>query len=165
MTAFWIIVCGAGVLLFISGCSSSIYSYRVINDDCNCEEYVVYDGEVEYHFRAEYQMNEGVATMIKIEFINKSNELLSLDLAEAKVSSRNISYQYNDKFLPLPSLTIGPHSSDFVKLLGKETESEDDWHKIAGEQLTVTIKGLSLGSKTLKEQHVTFVPVNPKLRK
>ena len=110
-------------------------------------------------------MHDGIATTIEIEIFNNSNEKLSLDLAEAKVSSRNIAYQYKDKFLPLPSLTVGPHSSDVVKLIGKEISGEDNWHEIAGERMTVTIKGLMLGQKMLNEQSVTFVPVNPKLKR
>ena len=163
--SIWSLVCCFGILLFISGCSPSNYSYRVINDDCNCEDYILHDGAIEYRFHAEYEMHDGVATTIEIEIFNGSNEKLSLDLAEAKVSSRNIAYQYKDKFLPLPSLTVGPHSSDVVKLIGKEISGEDDWHKIAGEQMTVTIKGLLLGQKMLKEQNIIFVPVNPKLKR
>ena len=163
-TAICLSTCCFGILLLISSCSPSNYSYRVINDDCNCQEYIAHDGAVEYHFLAEYEMHDGVATTIEIELFNGSNEKLSLDLAEAKVSSRNIAYQYKDKFLPLPSLTVGPHSSDVVKLKGKEISGGDDWHEIAGERMTITIKGLLLGQKMLKEQNITFVPVNPKLK-
>jgi len=163
-TTYLLVCCCCGMIVALSGCSS-YYAYRIVNDNCDCEDYLLRDGAIEYRFHAEYEMHDGVATKIEIEIINDSNEKLSLDLAEAKVSSRNIAYQYKDKFLPLPSLIIGPHSSDIVKLIGKETSGEDDWYKIAGEQMTVTIKGLMLGQNMLKEQHVIFVPVNPKLKR
>jgi hypothetical protein len=163
-TTYLLVCCCFGMIIALSGCSS-YYAYRAVNEDCNCEEYILHDGAIEYRFHAEYEMHDGVATTIEIELFNGSNEKLSLDLAEAKVSSRNIAYQYKDKFLPLPSLTVGPHSSDVVKLKGKEISGEDNWHEIAGERMTVTIKGLMLGQNILKEQNITFVPVNPKLKR
>jgi hypothetical protein len=41
----------------------------------------------------------------------------------------------------------------------------EDWHKIAGEQLTITVKGVRLAMKELPQQLVTFIPQNPKLGK
>ena len=110
-------------------------------------------------------MHNGIITDLNIEFINHSDDTLSLDLASVRIASLNIAYQYNDKFIPLPSIKVAPHSSEVVQGSGKDTAGEDDWHKIAGERMTVTIKGMRLGQRELKEQQVEFVPENPKMRK
>lgn len=142
-----------------------MFVYRAVNDGCNCEEYRTRDGEVEYLFRANYRMRSGILTSIEIELINHSNtDTLSTDVASTKVSSRNVSYQYNDRFLPMPSILIVPRERDVIRLQGKEVTGVDDWHKIAGEQLTLTIKGILIGKKQLKQQQLTFVPENPKLQ-
>lgn len=145
------------------GCSPAYYPYRAISNDCNCEEYSVRDGAIEYLFHARYKMDDGIATEIDITFINGTGEVLSLDLGAARVTSSNVAYQYNDKFLPLPILQIGSHGSDSIRLLGKDLSEHNDWLKIAGERLTVTLKGIRLGSHELPPQTVTFIPQNPKL--
>lgn len=142
-----------------------MYSYRAINEQCNCEEYWVLDKahRVGYLFTARYRMENGVTTSIDVKFVNNSSDTLSLDRASVRVSSRNISYQYNDRFLPLPSLTVVPKRSDSIHLSGKEVSGKDDWNKIAGEQLTITLKGVRLGGTELPQQSVDFIPENPKM--
>jgi len=142
------------------------YTYRVITRDCRCDEYSTLDSidRIEYRFHASYMMDAGILTTIEIDVRNNANETLRFDHATAKVSSRNIAYQYNDRFLPLPDLTILPRNSETITLLGKETTGKDDWHEIAGEQLTITIRGLQLGEKEVKMQSVTFVPENPMMQ-
>ena len=108
-------------------------------------------------------MDDGIITSIEMELTNRSNDTLSLDLGTVKLSSRNVSYQYNDKPLPLPPLRIPPIESDIVRFTGSETTGKEDWLKIAGEQLTLTIEGIRLGLKVLPRQVVTFVPENPKM--
>jgi hypothetical protein len=82
-----------------------------------------------------------------------------------KISSKNISYQYNDKFLPLPEVSVDPHSQEHVLLTGKDLQSSpNEWNKIAGERLTLALKGIHLGERELPLKEVTFVPDNPKLR-
>lgn len=144
-----------------------MYSYRAINDDCNCQEYRVADRarKVEYLFRAHYTMEEGIVTHIEIELKNNSPDSIFFDRGAVRVTSNNIAYQYNDKFLPLPGMTIPPHDHDVVKLVGREINGKEDWNKIAGEQLRVTIKGLHAGSRDLPPQTAVFVPENPKLRR
>jgi hypothetical protein len=151
--------------LLALSCAPGTYPYRAISGDCNCEEYSVRDGSVEYLFRARYSMDEGLLTRIEIEFFNRSHtDTLSLDVASVRVSSLNAAYEYNDKFLPLPPLRIRPRDSEIVHLEGKELAGKDDWHKIAGERLTVNLRGVTLGGKNLKSQEVVFVPENPKLK-
>ena len=80
------------------------------------------------------------------------------------VSSKNINYQYNNKFLPLPDLVVPPGHSEDLDLDGKEVTASPTWKKIAGEQMTLTLKGMRLGDNMLGTQVVTFVPENPMLK-
>lgn len=149
-----------------SGCATSAsYPYLALTDNCRCEEFRIRDNKVEYLFRARYSMRDGIVSDVDIEFTNNSEDTLSLDVASVKISSRNVSYQYNDKFIPLPSITVAPHRSETVQGSGKDVAAAEDWHKIAGERLTVTVRGMRLGEKELKQQQVEFVPENPKMKR
>jgi hypothetical protein len=108
-------------------------------------------------------MARGVVTTIKITFFNHSRDTLFLDPGVVKISSRNISYRYNNKFIPLPHLIIPPYDTDNVVMTGSDIDGEEDWNKIAGELLIVTLKSIRLGEKTLPQKSVVFVPVNPKI--
>ena len=147
--------------------SDASYDYRVATDKCNCLEYSVRDtpAKIEYRFRASYRMQTGVLTEVLFTIVNQSDDTLSFDRSAVKVSSLNVRYQYNNKFLPLPWEPIPPRSSGTRKLTGKEVTTESNWHKIAGEQLTITIKGASLSGRELKSQTVVFVPENPNMGK
>jgi hypothetical protein len=154
-------------LFLIAGCSPSTYSYRALDDNCNCKEYSREDREnrIGYIFSASYTIDKGIITDIEIEFVNNSDEDLHLDAGAVRVSSKNVSYEYNDRFLPLPQLTIAPHKSEHISMTGKDVSAgEDEWNKIAGERLTVTIKELRLGRRILPQQTVEFAPENPKVR-
>ena len=155
-------------IILWSGCGfgSASYSYRAITENCQCEEYRAIDRQnhVEYYFRANYAMHNGVATNIEIKFINDSKDTLFLDPGVVKVTSRNISYLYNDKFLPLVPLVVRPSRSETVYMIGVDMSQTDDWNKIAGEQLTVILKGVRLGLRPLPPQSVTFIPENPRLK-
>ena len=160
-----------GVLLLLHwGCPFTppeMFAYRAVNDECNCQEFKVVDRleKIGYLFRASYAMDDGIVTHIGIEFTNNSRDTLFLERGAIKVASNNFNYQYNNRFLPLPALIIPPNQTDSVRLVGKEIEGKDDWNKIAGEQLRVTIQGLRVGSHDLRPQTVIFVPENPKLRR
>lgn len=144
----------------------AVFEYRVSNDNCDCREYSASDPDhpVRYTFRAEYSMDSGFITQIVVGIRNRSGDTLRLDPGSVRVSSRNIDYQYNNKFIPLPDITIPPGDSEELKLDGREVTDEPSWTRIAGEQLTLTLRGLRIGVKTLKEQTVRFVPENPLLR-
>jgi hypothetical protein len=147
--------------------ASRFYTYRIMTGECNCESYAVRDTEndLEYRFEARYAMNNGIATNVLIDFTNRSRDTLFLDQATAKVFSRNISYMYNNMFLPLPMLSIPPGKSNSITLNGKDRNETNDWHKIAGEQLTVTIKGLRIGLRVIPPREVIFIPENPMIGK
>ena len=162
-----------GVIL-LAGCCSLVcwecatvpsYDYRAISDGCNCTEFRTSDRRngVEYLFRGSYSMHDGILTTIDIRFTNHSDDTLSLELGSVRVSSRNIDYQYNNRFLPLPALAIPPRSSETVHLTGKSVQREDNWNQIAGEQLTVTLQGLRIQERVLPATAVVFIPENPKL--
>lgn len=153
--------------MIVSGCANLRpgYVYRASTDDCNCEEFRVNDerNRIEYRFTARYRMDNGVVTTIEVNFKNRSDDTLFLDPGVVKISSRNVSYHYNNKFIPLPLLIILPGASDNVIMTGTDVSHKDDWNKIAGEQLTITLKGLKLGQNVLPTEAVVFVPENPKL--
>ena len=46
----------------------------------------------------------------------------------------------------------------------EEVTDAPTWNKIAGVQLTLTLKGMRMGENVLGTQVVTFVPENPMLR-
>ncbi len=167
----WAITAAAPLFsLFEPGCRAlsppASYSYRAINNDCNCLEYRVADrpAKVDYLFRARYTMEEGIVTHVEIELTNNNRDSLLLGRGYIKVTSNNVAYQYNDRFLPLPEMIIPPYQHDVVKLVGREVGGKEDWNKIAGEQLRVTIKGIHAGDRELASQTATFIPENPKLR-
>ena len=151
--------------LFLAGCAAgpTVYPYLASNDNCNCEEYRITLYNIEYTYRAHYRMEMGFSTLIEIEFNNRSNDTLSLEYASVRVSSRNVSYQYNDKFVAMPVIIIPPGRSDMIQMKGNSRDTNENWNIIAGEQLTLTTRGIRLGSKMLPEMSVVFIPVNPKL--
>ncbi len=147
--------------------SSTWYAYRAANDNCNCTEYRSADkkNRIEYTFHANYAMSDGLVTTVDIDILNSSHDTLSLGLGTVRVSSRNISYQYNGKFLPLPPLDIPPHHSETVHLTGRSVERDENWTLIAGEQMTITLRGLRLRTAVLPDREVVFIPENPQMHR
>lgn len=143
------------------------YTYLAVTNECHCEKFEITDRQsgVGYRFHATYKMYNGIITDIEIEIKNNAKDTLFLEHATAKVTSRNVPYMYNDKFLPLPVMSIPPGASNVVNLSGKDRTGENDWHKIAGEQLIVTIQGLRVGENEIAAQSVTFIPENPMMEK
>jgi hypothetical protein len=159
----------AAAARFMTGCAGApaTYIYHAMNDGCNCEEFTAHDrmNRITYIFRARYRMEEGISTSIVVHILNLSSDTLFLDQGTARISSRNINYQYNNKSVPLPRLIIEPQGSDVVEMTGRDISGDEDWNKIAGEQLTLTLLGLRLGDHFIPQQVVTFIPENPKLQK
>lgn len=143
----------------------STFDYLVQNENCGCREYTTSDRKypVRYRFEASYRMDAGFITSIKVTFDNRSADTLFLDPGSLMVASKNIEYQYNNKFIPLPDLVVPPGDAEEINLDGREVTSTPSWRKIAGEQMTLTLKGMRLGEKVLGAQSVTFVPENPLL--
>ncbi len=155
------------ISLFITSCASThIYDFRVVNRDCNCSKYTIRDAKnrIAYEFTANYSLDSDMLTTIKMRVENHSREVLSFDQARVRVSSKRFDYQYNDKFIPFDPIKIKPGKSQEITLVGRaDVKEKDEWHLIAGEAMTVTIRGIRLGDEELSLEDVEFVPVNPKL--
>lgn len=153
-------------VLGVSGCIGS-YPYRVMNDDCMCERFVQNElgGEVVYVFSAKYKVDESISTTIEVEIQNNSLDTVDLSNAHIKVSSRNVQYQYNDRFLPVTIPFVPPGEQRKLILTGRSVgQSGDDlWLNIAGEELLVTLKDVYLRQQKLSSQVIKLVPHNPKL--
>ena len=158
------------VSVVIAGCASNsgMIPYNVTTRNCSCERFEVKDADVpvSYLFSAWYRVDEVITTRIVVDLMNQSEDTLDLSLANIKVSSRNIPYTYNDKFIPIQIHQVLPGEKRTLTLNGESVKRDgtDPWLKIAGEELVVTLKGMRMRFRTLNSLVVTFVPQNPKLR-
>ena len=153
-------------LLLISCASTHTFDFLVKNRDCNCSKYVVTDKEnkITYEFTATYSLENDMLTTITLKVENGSQKVLSFDQGRVRVSSKRFGYQYNDKFVPFSPLKIRPGEEHEITLVGRAAVKEkDEWHLIAGETMTVTIRGIRLGDNEVQIEDVQFVPINPKL--
>lgn len=151
--------------LVLSSCTST-YPYLVTTDGCNCERYTVTDQrwKFEIEFSAFYRVTDHVESTINIIFYNRGEDTLSLRQAYIRGTSSNVRYQFNDIFQPMPFVAIPPGERYRMALQGNDTESvEEPWYKIAGERVTVEIRGILYGLSVVPPIVVTFVPFNPKL--
>jgi len=157
----------AVVLTLLVGCASThTYDFLVTNRDCNCSTYTVKDKEnrITYEFTATYSLDNSMLTTITMKVVNGSHKVLSFDLARVRVSSERFEYRYNNKFVPFNPLKIGPEEEQEIVLVGQaEVKDSDEWLRIAGEKMVVTIRGIRLGDTEMHIEDLEFVPVNPKL--
>jgi hypothetical protein len=154
------------VSMLLVGCAPHTYYFLVANQDCNCSTYTVKDKEnrITYMFTATYSLDDNMLTTITMRVMNGSDKDLSFNLARVRVSSERFDYRYNNKFVPFNPLAIGPGEKQEIQLVGQaEVKDNDEWLRIAGEKMTVTIRGIRLGDKELQIEDLEFVPVNPKL--
>ena len=159
----WPFLLVAPVLLI--SCASS-YPYLVLTDNCNCERYAHRDHvhKLEVEVSGMYRVSDRVFSSISISFSNRSRDTLSLRQAYLKGTSENVHYQFNGRFQPMPYVLVPPGTSYTFTLEGSDTEEvEEPWHKIAGERVTLELRGLLLGGETLAPILVVLVPTNPKL--
>jgi len=153
------------VPLVLISCTSS-YPYLVLTDNCNCERYVHRDPEhkLEVEVSGTYHVKDRVFSSITISFRNQSRDTLSLRQAYLKGTSENVRYQFNGRFQPMPYVLVPPGTDYTLKLEGADTGDMDEpWHKIAGERVTLEMRGLLLGQEVLAPILVTLVPTNPRL--
>jgi hypothetical protein len=155
------------VLLVFAGCSTLVYPYRVMNDDCSCEVFRSTDEQarVVYSFSADYSLDGVMKTRITVLIQNDNRDTLDLSPAYVKISSRNIPYRYNGRFLPITISGVPPGEQRTLTLEGEveDLKHRDPWLAIVGEELTVTLKGMRINGMQTAEQVVRFVPHNPKL--
>ncbi len=158
--------------LLLAGCATTAVTprgieYRVTTGNCQCEQYSAKDPKlpVRYDFAAAYDIEDEFVARINITVHNDGKQALTFTDAYVKVTSRNVPFQYNDRFVPLATGPIGPESERTIPLVGRAAARQTNpWLAVAGEEMVVTVKGVKYGSRTLAEQTVTFVPRNPKLQ-
>jgi hypothetical protein len=155
------------VSTLLVGCASThMYDFLVTNRDCNCSTYIVKDKEnrITYKFTATYSLDNSMLTRITMKVVNGSHKVISFDLARVRVSSLRFEYRYNNKFVPFNPLKIRPGEEKEIMLVGQaEVRERDEWLRVAGEKMVVTIRGIRLGDKEVQIEDLEFVPVNPKL--
>lgn len=160
--------------LMMAGCApgvnrfrGDIIPYRVANDGCDCEHYVAVDSvaRIVFEFTGTYRVDEGVTTKIMMTIRNQNHDTLDLSLASVKIASRNLSYRYNDKFLPMGIIAVLPGDRQTVTLVGDSPlrEEVDPWLSIAGEELVLTLRGMRIQGNLLAPRVIRFIPKNPKL--
>lgn len=152
------------ILGFLASCTPS-YPYLITSEGCNCETYVYRDEKrkIEIVVEATYEVSDRIVSTVELTLRNRSKDTLDMRQASIKGTSKNVRYQSNGRFQPMPYLAISPHKQYTMTFQGGDTHlGSDPWHKIAGEQVTLELKGLILGNKTLPSIVITLVPVNPK---
>ena len=89
----------------IAGCASDsgLIPYNVTTRECSCERFEAKDAavSVRYAISAWYRVDDAITTRVVVDIMNESQDTLDLSLANVRVSSRNIPYTYNDKFIPV----------------------------------------------------------------
>jgi len=153
------------VPFILSSCTSS-YPYLVLTENCNCERYVHRDPEhkLEVAVSGTYRVSDRVFSSITISFDNRSRDTLSLRQAYLKGTSENVHYQFNGRFQPMPYVLVPPGTTYALTLEGADIDDvKEPWNRIAGERVTLEMRGLLLGQEVLAPIVVTLVPTNPKL--
>lgn len=159
--------------IVLGGCSSVVktpttdmYPYRAMNNNCSCERFTSADPKVpvRYEFSAAYRVDNKITTEITVVVHNGTSDTLDMSLGAIRVSSRNVQYRYNHKFVPVTIAAVPPNEERTLTLVGSSTaeRSTDPWLPIAGEEMTLTLKGLRLRGRELATQTIQFVPLNPK---
>jgi hypothetical protein len=159
---------GAAVLALIAGSAggcSHTYPYRVSNDRCECREFTDSTHHITYRYAARYTVGSRIRTEIDVQIINNGRDTLSLAEAFVKVASRNVPYPENNRYLPVGVRFVPPQGTRTLTLTGEYAAQgdEDLWHRIAGEEMIVTMEGLTIGAERLTKQEVQLVPENPYL--
>jgi len=155
------------VLLFFAACGTSVYPYLVMDDGCSCEVFRSTDEKtgIVYSFSAVYSLNGSMKTRISVSIQNNNPDTLDLSLTHVKISSRNVPYRFNGRFIPITVPNVPPGEERILTLEGEveDLKQPDPWLAIAGEELTVTLRGMRINAIQTATQVVRFVPYNPKL--
>lgn len=158
--------------VFLAGCSSILkspsseeYPYHAMNNDCSCERFTTADPRVQVHydFSATYKVDTKITTQITVVVHNETTDTLDMSLGAIRVSSRNVQYRYNNKFVPVTIPAVPPHDERTLTLVGSSADQEtgNPWLPIAGEEMILTLKGLRIRGRLLATQTIQFVPSNP----
>lgn len=159
------ISCLIAVIASANGCTSR-YPFILMVDDRVVRTQTIEDAAngVSYRYDASYTVKSHVSSRIILIIMNKNRGTLSLGSGRIRITSRNIDYEMNDRFLPLPAVDIEPHGRYELTFRGTGRSLVDEpWQLIAGEQMVVTLRGLLLDGKEIPGHAVHLIPVNPKL--
>jgi hypothetical protein len=165
-------ICRILLLLSISampiawnGCASR-YPFILMVEDHVVRSQTIEDtvNKVFYHYDASYTVKSKVASRIILVVTNHSRGILSLGSGRIRIASRNIDYEMNERFLPLPAIEIEPYGKYELTFSGSGRKTVDEpWQLIAGEQMMLTLRGLLLDGKEIPGHSIRLIPVNPKL--
>ena len=153
------------LLPLLAACSST-HPYLVTTDNCFCEEFTYRDEGANFtvEVAARYEVGERVTSIIELTFRNMGSDTLDLRQAFVKGTAKNVRYQFNNRFQPLPYVAVPPGESYTMVMEGGDTEIvADPWHKIAGEQVRIELRGLMMGLRRVDPVVITMIPRNPKL--
>ncbi len=170
----WFSSGGLLLALALAGCAHGVsrydrgpHPYLIANDGCNCDRFIAIDSvtRVVCEFTGTYSVDTGVTTKILMTIRNDGRDTLDLSLSSIRIASRNLAYRYNDRFLPMSIQAVVPGERQTVTLIGESPASEgrDPWYSIAGEELTLTVRGMRIRGVPVATQTIRFVPTNPKL--
>lgn len=150
--------------LFLAACSST-HPYLVTNENCFCEEYTYRDEQAKFSVdvKAVYEVGDQVTSIVELRFRNHAGDTLDLRQTFIRGTSKNVRYQFNDRFQPLPHVAVPPGRSYTMVMQGSDTEVvAEPWHKIAGEQVTIELRGMLVGGKPVNPVVLIMIPRNPK---
>jgi len=153
------------ILLAGSGCASR-YPFVLMVDDRVVRTQTIEDttNKVRYYYDASYTVRSKVSSRIILIITNNNRWKLSLGSGRIRITSRNIDYEMNNHFLPLPAVDIEPHGRYELTFTGDGRSVVDEpWRLIAGEQMVLTLRGLLLDGKEIPGHVVRLIPINPKL--
>jgi hypothetical protein len=153
------------ILLAGSGCASR-YPFILMVDDRVVRTQTIEDtaNRVFYHYDASYTVKSKVSSRIILVITNNNRGKLSLGSGRIRITSRNIDYEMNGRFLPLPAVDIESYGKYELTFIGEGRSVVDEpWQLIAGEQIVLTLRGLLLNGKEIPGHVVRLIPVNPKL--
>ncbi|MEX2090091.1 MAG: hypothetical protein WEB62_09970 [Bacteroidota bacterium] len=152
------------LLPLLAACTSS-NPYLVTTENCFCEEFTYRDERANFtvEVKATYEVHERVTSVVELKFGNGGKDTLDLRQGFIKGTAKNVRYQFNDRFQPLPHVVVPPGTSYTMVMQGSDTELvAEPWHKIAGEQVTIELRGIQMGSKPVNPVVITMIPRNPK---
>ncbi len=150
----------------LSGCSHT-YPYLVTDEGCQCEEYTRndMDAHLTYHVAATYAVGSGIVSDVRVEMTNDGIDTIDASAAFIKVTSHNVPYEYNDRYIPVGIHRIFPGEHRTLTLRGEYTgtHGENLWLRIAGEELSIALEGFTAGDRRISRQEFRFIPRNPYL--
>ncbi|MGD0338558.1 MAG: hypothetical protein ABSB78_07190 [Bacteroidota bacterium] len=163
----WISFCiFPAIFLFACvGCVSR-YPFVVVVKDHVVRTRTIEDtvNKILYCYDASYTVKKKVSSQIILLITNNSRGVLSLGSGRIRITSRNIDYEMNGRFLPLPAVEIEPQGRYELTFSGSGRKIVDEpWQLIAGEQMVLTLRGLLLNGKEIPGHVVCLIPVNPQL--